>query len=183
LLGFVCKHWFCNWVLLWFVFAIDHLHPPQCGFCSVVVPKNKSPAIDHRESFLDSEFLSQQYPILISFSWLLANSSFSIANNTRIYHLQHDPENQKTEEKKRKKSQKHKKHEKKNQNQKSKEFLDQIWFLSSSVQWSLESCFDFWGWERKSWKLIAVGPNFEKENLENWWCEEEDPDRCCVLGA
>ncbi len=48
LLGFVCKHWFCNWVLLWFVIAIDHLHPPQCGFCSVVVPKNKSPAIDHR---------------------------------------------------------------------------------------------------------------------------------------
>jgi hypothetical protein len=52
-------------------------------------------------------------------------------SNTRIYHLQHDPEKQKTEEKKRKKSQKH---EKKNQNQKSKEFLDQIWFLSSWVQ-------------------------------------------------
>jgi hypothetical protein len=32
------------------------------------------------------------------------------SSNTRIYHLQHDPEIQKTEEKKRKKSQKHKKH-------------------------------------------------------------------------
>jgi hypothetical protein len=51
LLGFVCKHWFCNWVLLWIAIAIDDLHPPQCVFCSVVESKNKSPAIDHRESF------------------------------------------------------------------------------------------------------------------------------------
>jgi flagellar biogenesis protein FliO len=53
-------------------------------------------------------------------------------SNTRIYHLQHDPENQKIEEKKRKRSQK--KHEKKNQNQNFKEFFDQIWFLYSWVQ-------------------------------------------------
>ncbi len=138
LLCFVCKHWFCNWVLLWFVIAIDHLHPPQGGFSSVVVPKNRSPAIDHRESFfpgLRIPVTAVPNPHLLfmtpgKFIFLHCKSH----SNTRIYHLQHDPENQKTEEKKRKKSQKHKKHEKKNQNQKFKEFFDQIWFLSSWVQ-------------------------------------------------
>lgn len=97
-------------------------------------------------SFLDSEFLSQQYPsphLLFMTPGKFIFLHCKSRSNTRIYHLQHDPEIQKTEEKKRKKSQKHKKHEKKNQNQKSKQFLDQIWFLSSWVQLSLESCFDF----------------------------------------
>jgi hypothetical protein len=99
LLGFVCKHWFCNWVFLWFVIAIDHLHPPQCGFCSVVVPKNKSPAIDRSE---ESFFPGLRIPLTAvpnphllfmtpgKFIFLHCKSH----SNTRIYHLQHDPENQ-----------------------------------------------------------------------------------------